>query len=168
MDGLHHLGILVVAHNPWLRHALTTTLHEFGASVGEASNGASALRKAFAEPPHLLIVGSDLPELSASELIDSLRSDPRTRSTAIVGVDGVANVDASLDLPCGALEALAVVVEALEARRHALAATPMRSVNASALGRAPLVDAGTARSTSRTRNAGRSGKWRLSSGIDTL
>lgn len=159
---------MVVDHNPWLRHALSTALEHVGVTVSEASNGASAMRKAIADPPHLVIVGSEVPELSGVELIDSLRSDPRTRCTAIIGMRGATNVDASLNVPCDPIELLAAIVDGLEARRQALAATPMRSVNASAVGTWPFVDSGAARSTSRTRKAGRSGQWRFSSGIETL
>jgi len=159
---------MVVDYDPWLRHALSTVLRHVGATVHEASNGASALRKATEDPPHLIVLGSQVPELSTLELIAALRSDARTHPTAIVGVSESANVDAWLDFPCGPVDVLAAVVEALEVRRQALAATPIRSVSASVLGTVPLVESVAARSTSRTRKAGRSGNWRLSSGSETL
>jgi len=60
------------------------------------------------------------------------------------------------------------VASALEARRQTVAAAPIRSVIATPVGARPLVDGGSAWGTSRTRNAGRSGKARLSSGMETL
>ena len=160
--------MLVVDHNPWLRHALSTALEHVGATVAEASNGASAMRKAVADPPHLVILGPELPEIGVVDVIDGMRSDPRTRHTAIIGVHGDAEFDASLSVPFGSVDVLAAVVEALEVRRQALAGTPMRSVSASAFGARPLLESGAARSTSSTRKAGRSTKWRFSRGIETL
>src|SRR5262249_50179218 len=109
-----------------------------------------------------------LPEMSTPELVHDLRADPRTRHAAIVSVHEVAGADATLRLPCTPVEVLAKLVEALEVRRQAVAAAPMRSVIASPSGAWPLLDAAASRSTSRTRNGGRSAKWRRSSGIETL
>jgi hypothetical protein len=114
----------------------------------------TALRRAQAEVPHAVIVGSNLPELSPSELVLALRADARTRQVAIVGVH--ADADARLQHPYTPFDLLATVVEALESRRQVLAGAPIVSVMSSP------------RSTSTTRNAGRSAKWRLSSGIETL
>jgi len=159
---------MIVDHDPWTRSHLAIALEAAGVHASTASNGMTALRQALVTLPHVVILGSQLPELSGRELMHELRADPRTEHAAVVGVHDVPAADAALELPCTALSVLAATVEALEARRQALAAAPMRSVIASPRGTWPLVAAGSSRSTSRTRNAGRSGKWRLSSGIDTL
>jgi CheY-like chemotaxis protein len=144
-------------------------LGDAGLTVTEASNGISALRLALELAPHIVVVGPELPEMSAAELADGLRSDPRTRHTAIVGVHSVVDADASLEMPCNPFDLLGTVVRALEGRRQKLAAeAPTWSVIASARGTWPLGDGVASRSSSSTRNAGRSGKWRLSNGIETL
>jgi DNA-binding response OmpR family regulator len=169
VDGLNHLSVLVVDHDPWTRLHLTTALSDVGLNVAQASNGMTALRRAQAETPHVLIVGSGLPELSAPELVRSLRSDSRTRQVAIVGVHNEVGADATLQLPCTSFDVLSTVVEALEeSRRQAGAATPIQSVSASARGAWSAGASTSAPSSSSTRNAGRAAKWRLSSGIERL
>lgn len=143
-------------------------LSEAGADVLEASNGFTALRMALANATHVAIISGDLPEMDATELVRGLRQDQRTRNIAIVGAHECAEADVAVEFPCGPVELLGSVVSALETRRQAVAAAPIRSVMASALGSWPFVEGGTSRATSRMRNAGRSGKWRLSSGIETL
>ena len=155
---------MVVDHDAWTRAQLTATLSEVGVQFAQASNGMTALRHAQADPPHVMIVGAALPELSSTELIDLLRCDSRTRHVAIVGTDA----DAQLPVPFTPLDVLATMLEALEVRRQAGVATPIRSVIASPRPTWPLVEGEASRSSSRIRNAGRSGKWRLSSGIETL
>ncbi len=165
-SGLRNLNVLVVEFDRWTRLHVTTALTELGVSVAEASNGMTALRRALAEAPHVVIVGSHLPELSAAELMHGLRSDLRTRHTAVVGLTDVADGDADLQLPCTPRELLTSVASALEARRQTVAGAPIRSVIATPAGARPLVDGGSTRASSRIRNAGRSGKARLS-GMET-
>lgn len=167
-SGLKNLNVMVVDFDRWTRCHVTTALDELGVSVAEASNGVTALRRALADAPHVVIVGSELPELGAPELMRGLRSDPRTRHTAVVGLSNVPDGDADLQLPCTPGELLSSVASALEARRQTVASAPIRSVIASPVGAWPAADGGSAQVISRTRNAGRSGKLRLSSGIDTL
>ena len=143
-------------------------LSDAGADVLEASNGASALRVALADGPHAAIIGRDLSEIGALELARDLRHDERTSNIAIIGVRDSEDVDVAIELPCAPVALLGSLVTALEARCQAVAAAPIRSVIASPLGNWPFVEGASSRATSRTRNAGRSGKWRLSSGIETL
>jgi CheY-like chemotaxis protein len=168
VTGVERVSVLVADHDRWTRLNLSTMLDEAGLAVSEASNGVSALRVALAQTPHLVILGAELPEMDAAELVQRLRADARTRHTAIIGPRSVADTDASLELPSNALELLATVVEALDARSQAVDAAPIRSVMASARATWPLAAGASSRATSRIRNAGRSGKWRLSSGIETL
>lgn len=167
MNGLSTLSVMVVDPDPWTRHLITSALNESGVQVRHASNGMTALRLALASAPHVMLLGSALPELSTTELIGTLRSEARTSQTAIVGLPEVRGADAELRLPCTSLEVLATLVEALESRRQAVA--PIRSVIASPRGTWPSTEAdAVSRSSSRMRNGGRSAKWRFSSGIDTL
>ena len=169
VNGLNHLNVLVVDHDPWTRLHVTAALDEVGVvHVAQASNGMTALRLALENPPHVVIVGSALPELSATELMEDIRSNSRTHSAAIVGVQEVTGADAHLPNSCSPVDLLATVVEALEVRRQAVAAAPIRSVIASPRGTWPLVEGDSSRSSSRTRNGGRSGNGRLSSDIETV
>jgi CheY-like chemotaxis protein len=168
VDGLTRLNVLVVDNNRWTRNNLASALDAGGVCVAEASNGFTAMRKALADAPHVVILGSDLPELSTHELMLGLRTDARTHHTAIVGVQGVVEADASLRIPCNSVEVLATLAEALEVRRQAVAAAPMRSVMASPVGTWPSVGGVAPRSTSRTGSGRRSGNWRRGSGIEAL
>jgi DNA-binding NtrC family response regulator len=157
---INELGALVVAHDRWTRESVAGTLEEAGFTVQQASNGVSALRIVGRDVPQIVVIGEDLSELSAADLANSIQSDPRTRHAALVevGSDGASTP----------VELLAAVVSALESRYADPAAMPTRSVSASPWGTWPLVSAALSHSSSRTRNAGRSGKLRLSSGIETL
>ena len=166
--GDERVSVLVADHNRWTRLNVAAALDAAGLSVTEASNGVSAMRTALDLALHIVIIGPELPEIGAVELAEGLRSDPRTRHIAIVGLHNEVDADAALELPCNPIDLLAAVADALETRRHVLAAAPIRSVMASPRGTWPLVEGTSSRSTSRTRNAGRSGKVRLRSGIDTL
>ena len=161
------VSVLVADHNRWSRQGIATMLAEAGLSVYEASNGFSALRIALDVGPQLVLIAAELPEMGADELVSRLRSDPATRHAAIVGGHDVVEADASLPLPCDPVALLATVLIALETRRQALAAAPIRSVITSPRGTAPFVE-GTSRATSSTRNGGRSGKLRFRSDIETL
>jgi CheY-like chemotaxis protein len=89
---------------------MSSMLIEAGFEVAEASNGVSALRMALEAPPQLVVVGRGLPEISAADVIRSLNGDHRMRHTAVVQVEN----------PCNAIELLATVVSALEARHSDL------------------------------------------------
>lgn len=158
MQAKKRATVLLADHDRWARTAIAAILGEAGLDVLEASNGVTALRMALADAPHVAILGRDLPEIGARELASELRQDQRTRDVAILAVEP----------PYGPAELLASVVAELEARGQTVAAAPIRSVSASPLGSWPLVGGASSRATSRMRNAGRSGKWRLRSGIETL
>ena len=98
--------VLVADHDRWTRLSVSDMLSEAGFAVEGASNGMAALRCAAADPPHIVLVGLDLPEISAAEVVDTLRSDPRMRHTAVVQIRDFANP----------IELLATVLNTLEAR----------------------------------------------------
>jgi DNA-binding response OmpR family regulator len=148
------ISVLIADYDPWTRLSLSSPLDEAGFAVREASNGMSALRSAVAAPPHVVVVGPRLSEIATSEVVRSLRTDPRTRNTALILIgdgDPELEVDASIQLPCNPIELLASVMHALQeqardaAARHRVLplrapigafqpemATPIRSVLASA------------------------------------
>ena len=168
-----HLGALVAAHDRWTRESVSTILEDAGFAVQQASNGVSALRIAGRDAPEVVVIAHDLAELSPADVASSLRADPRTRHAALVvevGSDADASpaTDASVGEVSDPVELLGALLAALETRHADAAAAPIRSVSASAWFTWPFGVAAPAHSTSRTRNAGRWGKWRLSSGIETL
>jgi DNA-binding response OmpR family regulator len=87
---------------------MSSMLAEAGFKVAEASNGMSALRMALDAQPQIVVIGRGLPEISAADVMRSLNSDHRMRHTAVVQVEN----------PCNAIELLATVVSALEARHE--------------------------------------------------
>jgi response regulator RpfG family c-di-GMP phosphodiesterase len=100
------INVLVADHNRWSRDRMSSVLAEAGFAVAEASNGMSALRLAQTAPPHIVVIGAALAEISAADLISDLHTDLRTRYTAVV----------QLETPCNSIELLTTVVDALEAR----------------------------------------------------
>jgi CheY-like chemotaxis protein len=147
------ISVLVAEHNRWSRLLLANMLTEAGFAVHEATNGMAAVRTAAQIQPQIVILGPALPEIDAADVKQAVRNDPRTRHTAVVETDGARNP----------IELLALVVNALDERHQVRTqldeAAPMRSVSASACAVWPLLEGtGSSRSTSRIRNAGRSGK----------
>src|SRR2546430_5073216 len=89
---------------------MSSMLAEAGFEVAEASNGMSAMRMALEAQPNIVVIGPGLPEIAPADVMRSLHSDLRMRRTAVVQVDN----------PCSAIELLATVVSALEARHSDL------------------------------------------------
>jgi CheY-like chemotaxis protein len=100
------IRVLVADHDRWRRVSASDVLSEAGFAVEQASNGMAALRVAAADPPQIVLIGHDLPEISTADVMHTLRRDPRMRHTAVVQVRNFANP----------VELLATVLNALEAR----------------------------------------------------
>jgi CheY-like chemotaxis protein len=100
------IRVLVADHDRWRRVSASDTLSEAGFAVEQASNGMAALRVAAADPPQIVLIGQDLPEVTPEEVVHTLRRDPRLRHTAVLQVRDFAN----------RIELLATVLNALEAR----------------------------------------------------
>ncbi len=183
VSGHERISVLVADHDKWTRLNLSTMLDDAGFCVEQASNGVAAVRIAEVAQPQIVLLRHNLPEIGAVDVLHMLRGDRRTRHCAVLQVqdgnfaDDELDSDGLLNLPCHPVDLLATVIDALESRRalrmtvglnQVEVAAPMRSVSASTRGAWPLVATGAAQATSRIRNAGRSGNWRLSSDIDTL
>jgi CheY-like chemotaxis protein len=152
VSGIERIPVLVADHDTWTRLNLSNMLDGAGFSVAQASNGVSALRIADIEQPHIILLGHNLPEIGAADVLHSLKRDPRTRHCAVVQLESRErtdgnrlnlDVDGHLTLPCQPIALLAEVMRALEARRHARASVnrrqaevvvPIRSVSAAARG----------------------------------
>ncbi len=183
MTGRERIRVLVADHDRWTRLSLSAMLDEAGFRVEQASNGVAALRIAETAQPRIVLIGHDLPELGAADVLTALKADSRNRRCAVVqllnctAADSNLDVDGRLDLPCHPIELLAAVMHALEARRAArggarrrqlAVGAPMRSVSASARGPMTSPAVGGAQATSSIRNVGRSGKCRFNNDIETL
>jgi DNA-binding response OmpR family regulator len=116
------IRVLVADHDRWARVRVSDMLSEAGFAVEQASNGMAALRIAAADPPAIVLIAHDLPEITTFEVIHTLRHDPRMQRIALVHVQDTPNggigldVDGLLELPCKPVELLATLLRALEAR----------------------------------------------------
>ena len=90
----------------------------------QCSNGMSALRLARDTRPHVVILGRDLPEIAPTDLVGLLRSDPRTRDTAVLQLSpaqgGQVDADGTIIVPCLPTELFTSVLDALAARHTEL------------------------------------------------
>ncbi len=77
---------LIVEHNTWLRLTLTNVFEEIGFAVATASNGFGGLRKAIHLQPVVVVIGSALPELSSSHLLDELQKLPDVRGMQLIPI----------------------------------------------------------------------------------
>jgi CheY-like chemotaxis protein len=78
-DELANAQILIVEDDPDLLLLIKYHLAELGCCVRDAITGETAIRKAFAQPPDIVIVDMLLPGLDGLEVIRTLRADPRTQ-----------------------------------------------------------------------------------------
>jgi CheY-like chemotaxis protein len=99
------IRVLIADHDRWTRSNVSNLLGEAGFAVEQASNGMAALRMAAADPPHIVLIGNDLPEVTSADVVRSLRSNPRTRRTAVLEVQRLADSVQLLVTQLGALEA---------------------------------------------------------------
>jgi CheY-like chemotaxis protein len=124
VSGYKSVNVLVADYDRWSRLCVSGVLSTAGFSVDEASNGMSALRLARHTRPHVVILGRDLPEIAPTDLVGLLRSDPRTRDTAVLQLspahEGQVDADGTISLPCLPIELFTSVLEALAARHSEL------------------------------------------------
>jgi CheY-like chemotaxis protein len=67
-----------------MRFLIRVTLEGAGHDVVEANHGAVALERAKESPPDLVVTDLMMPVMGGRELIDRLRSDPKTTSIPIL------------------------------------------------------------------------------------
>ena len=87
-----------------MRFLLRVTLEGAGYAVVEAHHGAVAITRAHESHPDLVVTDLMMPVMDGRELIDRLRSDPRTASIPIVILSANSNersgdADAALNKP---------------------------------------------------------------------
>ena len=81
--------ILVVDDDPDLLNLVCLSLKEAGFSVGMATNGLDALKKARSELPDLIVMDLILPEMDGFTVCEKLRGNPATASVPIIILTGM-------------------------------------------------------------------------------
>ena len=82
--------ILLVDDDPDVALFAELNLREAGYEVSVAFGGEEGLRKATADPPDLAVVDVMMPGMDGYEVVERLRSDPRTRGVGIIMLTGKA------------------------------------------------------------------------------
>ena len=85
--------VLVVDDDPAMRLLCAINLELEGLVVLEAEDGLSALARARAEKPDLVVTDVSMPRLDGFGLAEALRRDRRTRRIPLVFLSGETNVD---------------------------------------------------------------------------
>lgn len=83
--------ILVVEDDTELVELLSFTLKQAGFSVGTATNGIEALKKARSVAPDLILLDLMLPELDGFSVCEILRQDSATASVPIIMLTALTN-----------------------------------------------------------------------------
>jgi DNA-binding response OmpR family regulator len=95
--------ILIIEDEPDMQDLLVLKLNDAGFQTVTASTGSTALRKAAAEHPDLIVLDLMLPEMSGVELCRRFRSDGATAGTPIIIVSAKTDeVDKIVCLELGA------------------------------------------------------------------
>jgi len=81
--------VLIVEHDVWRRWTLRAVFEEAGFDVECASNGVAGLRRAVELKPHLIVLGGPLPEMSAVDLAEELRTVHHFSRAQIVTIEEI-------------------------------------------------------------------------------
>jgi CheY-like chemotaxis protein len=76
--------VLVVEDSAVIRRLIEVCLRPAGVEVVMREDGPGALEAALVERPDLMILDIGLPEMDGWEVLDRLRSDPRTKSLPVL------------------------------------------------------------------------------------
>lgn len=85
--------VLVVDDDDTARRFLIRAIGRGGLDVTEASCGRDALAQIEARCPDLVLLDSQMPEMSGEEVLRSLRGNPDTAELPVIVVTGRAGVD---------------------------------------------------------------------------
>lgn len=80
--------VLVVDDDDTVRRFLTLAIRRGGIDVAEASSGGDALAQIDARRPDLVLLESQMPEMSGEDVLLALRDQPRTATLPIIVVTG--------------------------------------------------------------------------------
>lgn len=103
--------VLVIDDDPAARYLVRKCLVDSEYELTEASDGPSGVAAALAERPHVILLDFLLKDVTAFDVIDQLKADPRTRSIPVIVVTSHA-------LPAEDRARLAVHTEAILSKEH--------------------------------------------------
>ena len=86
--------ILYVDDDPILREFAVVNLATDRASVDTAADGRAALAAIAGEPPDLVLLDLDMPEMDGFQVLEALRADPKFRDLPVIVVTGREDVEA--------------------------------------------------------------------------
>lgn len=89
--------VLVVDDDGLMLRAFVATLEQAGYEVLTASTGQEAIDVAMRYRPEVLLLDRSLPDISGQEVLDRLRSDPRTDGAVILMVSGNTHLESKLE-----------------------------------------------------------------------
>jgi len=89
--------ILVVEDDAEMVELLCFNLKKAGFSIGTASNGIDALKKARSVSPDLILLDLMLPEMDGFAVCETLRNDPATASVPIIMLTALSSEMARLN-----------------------------------------------------------------------
>ena len=79
--------ILIVDDHADSRELVATVLVDIGVVVAEAGTGGDALLRAWSKPyPHLVLIDLSLPDCHGTDVVRTLKQDPRTRDIPVVAL----------------------------------------------------------------------------------
>ena len=88
-------SVLIVDDDPFIRKLVATTLGDVGDyKLVEASDGREAVDLALAEPPQIVFLDIDMPEVDGYEACRRLRAQPQTAEATIVMLTAAAGNEA--------------------------------------------------------------------------
>ncbi len=99
--------VLLVEDNPINADMLSRRLRKRGFTVVLAGTGLEAVSAAYAEPPDLVLMDIDLPDIDGWEATRRLKSDPRTREIPVIALTAhvmVSDRERSLAVGCDDFE----------------------------------------------------------------
>jgi CheY-like chemotaxis protein len=91
-----NLRVLLVEDAPFLRYAFGRLLRMHGFEVMEANDGREALDRVNDFRPQLVVTDLMMPVMDGVELIQRLRSDPRTADVPVLAITADASEQAEL------------------------------------------------------------------------
>jgi CheY-like chemotaxis protein len=86
--------ILYVDDDPILREFAVVNLATDRATIETAADGRAALAAISGEPPDLVLLDLDMPEMDGFQVLESLRGDPKFRDLPVIVVTGREDVEA--------------------------------------------------------------------------
>jgi CheY-like chemotaxis protein len=77
-------SILIVEDHPTMRDAMRLVLEEDGYEVEEATDGEAGISAARSRPPDIVLLDLNIPVVSGTEVLETLKADPTTSAVLVV------------------------------------------------------------------------------------